>query len=170
MITKDEFLATIQHEVDIIKNLATNMPVGGLTYRPSPDQRSMLDLMQYLTYASILPLTYNISGNWDKAEHYFEGAKSVNADNFASRMDAQMQEIRELVDATSSASMNDASSQPWQEPITRGRGFIDMGLKSLVAYRMQFFLYLKAAGAAQMTSYECWIGKNTPKEKASAAS
>ena len=37
------------------------------------------------------------------------------------------------------------------------------GLKPLVAYRMQLFLYAKESGAADIGPAECWVGVSPPK-------
>jgi hypothetical protein len=40
---------------------------------------------------------------------------------------------------------------------------MDMALKCFVAYRMQFFLYLKSCGVTEMGPANCWVGVDQPK-------
>ncbi|MEN8148715.1 MAG: hypothetical protein ABFS86_02760 [Planctomycetota bacterium] len=53
---------------------------------------------------------------------------------------------------------------PWGAPTTVAAGLMDMPLKVLVAYRMQFFLYLKACGLADIGPANCRAGVDLPKE------
>ncbi len=39
---------------------------------------------------------------------------------------------------------------------------VDNVLKSLVAYRMQFFLYVKQAGCSELATPDCWVGVGAP--------
>ena len=43
-----------------------------------------------------------------------------------------------------------------------GRGILDLPLRFLVGYRMQLFLYAKAAGAPKLGTAECWWGTPWP--------
>src|SRR6188474_3380609 len=49
VLTKDELIATLQHEVRILQHLATKVDPAMLDYRPTPKQRSTLELLQYLS-------------------------------------------------------------------------------------------------------------------------
>ncbi|KND46720.1 MAG: hypothetical protein AB201_02690 [Parcubacteria bacterium C7867-006] len=49
MYTKDNFIKSLKNEVRIIKNLAKKIPEGTMDYRPTPVQRSTLELLQYLS-------------------------------------------------------------------------------------------------------------------------
>ena len=43
-------------------------------------------------------------------------------------------------------------------------GLMDMGLKTFVAYRMQFFLYIKSCGVADIGPANCWAGVDMPNQ------
>ena len=51
---------------------------------------------------------------------------------------------------------------PQMEECTLGEFLVNAVLKALTAYRMQFFLYAKAAGAEELSTADCWIGKSAP--------
>ena len=53
---------------------------------------------------------------------------------------------------------------PIGTPCTTAQFLVDAVLKCFVVYRMQFFLYLKSAGAHELTSYDCWFGIDAPEE------
>ena len=57
------------------------------------------------------------------------------------------------------------SQMPWGAPTTVAAGLMDMGLKTFVAYRMQFFLYVKACGVADIGPANCWAGVDMPKQE-----
>ena len=42
---------------------------------------------------------------------------------------------------------------------------MDMTLKCFVAYRMQFFLYVKACGVSDIGPANCWAGVDMPQQK-----
>src|SRR3954471_188673 len=49
VMTKAELIGSLQHEVDILLHLASKIDRTALDYRPTPKQRSTLELLQYLT-------------------------------------------------------------------------------------------------------------------------
>ena len=49
VLTKPELIGSLQNEVRILLHLTTKVDRGKLDYRPTPKQRSTLELLQYLT-------------------------------------------------------------------------------------------------------------------------
>jgi hypothetical protein len=156
----------MRHESAIIKHLATKVPEGSLDYRPSPPQRSMLELMQYMTCMASVPVSFTVTGSWDHAESLEKEAESVTPENFAEAMDRQIARIEEMLSDLDEAAATTAPSQmPWGSPTTVAAGLMDMGLKTYVAYRMQFFLYVKANGVADIGPANCWAGVDMPRQE-----
>ena len=50
VFTKSELIASLQHEVHILLHLAGKIDRAMLDYRPTPKQRSTLELLKYLSY------------------------------------------------------------------------------------------------------------------------
>ena len=48
VLTKDELIASLQHEVRILVHLAGKVDKSKLDYRPTPKQRSTLELLRYM--------------------------------------------------------------------------------------------------------------------------
>ena len=48
-LTKDELITSLQNEVRILQHLCTKIEPSMLDYRPTPKQRSTLELLRYLT-------------------------------------------------------------------------------------------------------------------------
>ena len=49
VLSKEELIGSLQNEVRILLHLASKVDQGKLDYRPSPKQRSTLELLQYLS-------------------------------------------------------------------------------------------------------------------------
>ncbi len=168
MITRDQLLASMRHETKVIKHLATKAPAGKLDFRPTPKQRSTLELLQYLTMCGSIGVKAMIHGNWDHAEALEKAAESVTPQNFAAAMDAQMADLEKEIRAVPEADLlTKPASMPWGAPTVLGLSLVDCGLKPLVAYRMQLFLYAKESGAAEIGPGDCWVGVDAPKKPAS---
>jgi hypothetical protein len=52
MITKQQYINSFVKELEIIKHLREKISVGMLDYRPTPKQRSTMELLQYLGHIS----------------------------------------------------------------------------------------------------------------------
>src|SRR6476646_6463839 len=49
VLTKHELIASLQNEIRILLHLASKVDPAKLDYRPTPKQRSLLELLQYMT-------------------------------------------------------------------------------------------------------------------------
>ena len=48
VLTKEELIGSLKHEVHILLHLASKVDKAKADYRPTPKQRSILELMQFL--------------------------------------------------------------------------------------------------------------------------
>src|SRR5437773_11437683 len=114
MITRDQLLATMRHETNVAKHLAGKVPAGTLDWRPTPKQRSTLELLRYLTTCAVVPVKSMIHGGWDHAEALEKASESVSPAEFAAAMDAQMAEIEREVRAIPDKDfLEKAATMPW---------------------------------------------------------
>ena len=162
MITPDQLIGSLKHEVTIIKHLGTKVTPDSLGYKPTDGQRTMLELMQYLTTCALVPARYMAVGNWDEGEALEKAAEAVTADTFAAAMDEQMTRLTDTIRGLSADGLAAERQMPWGSPCSAGRGLVDAVLKCITAYRMQFFLYLKAAGRTELGPAQCWVGFDPP--------
>jgi len=170
MFTLDQLVDSCAHETKVIQHLATKMPEGGLDYRPSPPQRSMLELMQYMTRMTAVPMIYAVDGSWDRAVDSGKATESVTPENFSAEMDRQMELIKEEAAKIADKPLDDTPcAMPWGTPCTLGEFLINAALKTFPVYRMQYFLYLKAAGASEIGSLDCWVGVDSMEPPAADA-
>lgn len=159
MVSKVEILNSMRDEIKVIKHLASKIKEEHLSYQPSEKQRTMLQLLQYLSYCGMGPATIVVTGTRDHAKKMNEDSTKVNLSNFAAAMDDQMNHIEEVLkDLDDKALSEKDATQPWGIPQKAGAALINKALKFLVGYRMQLFLYMKDAGIPNLGSSNCWMG------------
>ena len=167
MITTEQLLASMRHETKVIQHLATKVPAGKLDWRPTPGQRSTLELLQYLTTCAIVPTKAMIAGHWDDAEALENASQDVTPANFDAAMDRQMKAVEEAFRAIPENDLlTKATTAPWGTQTVLGISLVDYCLKPLVAYRMQLFLYAKESGNSALGPANCWVGRDPPKKTA----
>lgn len=164
MLTKEDFLNAVRDEIRIIKHLGTKVQDAHLAYKPSEKQRTVLQLMQYLSYCGMSSVTTVITGSREHGKKMNEDSQSVNMKNFSSKMDEQLKTIELLLkDFDDKALAERDATKPWGVPQKAGFALINKPLKFLTAYRMQFFLYLKQAGVSELGTANCWLGVDPEK-------
>lgn len=164
MITKQEIFDSIRHETKIIKHLASKLEPKHLDYKPTQNQRSMSELLQYLTFCALTPMLNIVTGNWEHAEEIAKKSANVNLENFAEAMDRQVKEVEnEINKFTEEELATKDATLPWGTPIKAGIALVEMVVKTYSVYRMQLFLYAKSAGLTELDSFDCWIGTDKPK-------
>ncbi len=157
LLTRQQLLDSIHHECSIIRHLGAKVEGEHLSYRPTEGQRSLQELLEYLTYCAVVPTRYCLTNNWDHSEQYAQQAVGVALSEFEERMLRQEEEIIALVSSFGDDDWLRPTAMPWGSECRLGEGLVNMPLKVLVAYRMQLFLYLKACGVA-IGPPNCWVG------------
>ena len=162
---KDALVTTMSLECDAARHLFTKIPAGeaSLAYRPSPGQRSTLELLRYLSFCGIGACRFAVDGAWDGYQEVARRAEAMPAAEFPSAMERQKREIAELL---SRFNDQDLATRPSKNPpgqaMPLGQALLDMPVRWLGGYRMQLFLYAKALGADLWTP-DCWYGVSMPR-------
>jgi hypothetical protein len=144
--TKAELIGSLQHEVHILLHLASKVDRSKLAYRPTPKQRSTIELLRYL---SIM------------------GPGLVQAAN-AGDLDATIAAIAAHKDAYASllGGVSDADFrveiEMFGRKTTRGAFMVNSILSGCAAYRTQLFCYLKACGRDELNTMNLWAGVDAP--------
>src|SRR5438874_12367039 len=95
ILTTPELIATLQHEVRILLHLASKVEPPMLDYRPTPKQRSTLELLRYMAIMGPTQLAViergvfdrpTLSGTWSPAE---ARAKTMTFDGVVSAITRQ---------------------------------------------------------------------------------
>lgn len=161
-MTRDDLIEALAQETKVIKHLVGKVPADRLDWRPTEGQRSMGELVRYLTHCGEIGLTNAITGNWDHAEELGRKSAEVTLDTAAQALDAQQERMAAQIRAIDESTLGEETPLPWGQPVRRGRALLEMGLKPMSAYRMQLFLYLKESGSPELNSMNCWIGIDAP--------
>ncbi|GIK52327.1 MAG: hypothetical protein BroJett014_13000 [Planctomycetota bacterium] len=161
MIDKQMVLDSMLKEIHAIKHLASKVPAGFENYRPGEKQRSMIELLRYLTYCGISGLKAGLSGNWEIGKSLAESAAKLGLTEIPAALERQASELKGLF---ASIAPDDFSrkmvQRPGQEALPLGRFILDSGFKYLPSYKMQLFLYLKQSGQQSLNSSNLWRGED----------
>jgi hypothetical protein len=169
MLSQDQFLAAVKKECAIIKHLIAQVPANGWEYRPTPPQRSTIELARYLAHVPSNVAVYATTGTWDHWEKLEGPAKSFTPEQCAKAMDQQPKAIAKLLKKFTPAKLKKATVKDFGGKKVALSEFLLGGILGvLTAYRMQLFLYAKSAGNADLTTSDCWHGKKAKPQKAAA--
>jgi hypothetical protein len=172
MCSKAIVLASVKNEAKILKHLLTQVPAGAWDYRPTPAQRSTLELVRYLAIGAAGATDFAVTGTWDAWGKLDEAAKTWQPADFPKAIDRQVALVKKTLAAVTDRAFATKKAKHWSgKSMPLGEALLDMVIKPGAAYRMQLFLYLKSAGAAHLTTSDVWQGKaaKPKKEKAAAA-
>jgi hypothetical protein len=162
MFGKNDLLAGLDLECKILIHLYEQLPrerwQETLDYRPSPDQRSTLELLTYLSYCGIGGCLAALEVGFDGYRAKVERSVGMAAEDFPAAMERQRAEMAEVLAGISEEELSTRMTKnPIGQEISLGRALMELPLRWLVAYRMQLFLYARALGADIWTP-DCWYG------------
>lgn len=159
VLTKAELIASLQNEVRILLHLATKIDRDKLDYRPTPKQRSTIELLRYLSFMG--PVLVDAA-----AAEKFDPAAWGTAEQAAAGRD-----LDQTLDAISAMSVHynnvlgSLSDSDFRTEIeifgrrhSRGAFLVNVVLAGYAAYRTQLFLYLKACGREELSTMNLWGG------------
>lgn len=167
VLTKDELIKALHNEVRVLLHLVSKVEPAMLDYRPTPKQRSLLELLQYLTIMPPIHLRGALAERWDmdlwrnawnsgEAEAKQRGLEEVKAaiaahtalitDSLDARTDEDFREQHEMFGVRQS----------------RGAWLTSLVLCHYASYRMQLFLYLKSCGREELNTLNLWVGMDAP--------
>jgi hypothetical protein len=168
MIDKTFILDQFRHETACIIHIASKLDAGNLDWRPTPAQRSTIELLRYIALTGVGPLRFFLDGKWDFWETREEELKSMQLSGFAAAMQRQLADIEALLAPMTAHDLAQRKVTDWfgraqdlDQAISR------FSLTFLSTYKMQLFLYAKQGGAT-IGSSNLWMGVD-PAPKAAAA-
>jgi hypothetical protein len=164
VLTKPELIASLQDEVRILLHLAGKIDRSKLDYRPTPKQRSTIELLRYLSMMGPALVQAAKAGA-------FDGAAWTAAEHSASArsLDEALTAIAAQPD-TYAAQLADVTDDDLRAEIdpfgagksSRGAFLVNQVLCGCAAYRTQLFLYLKACGREELNTWNLWVGIDEP--------
>jgi hypothetical protein len=163
VLTKDELIAGFQKEVRIFVHLISKVDPAKTDYRPSAKQRSVLELVRYMTVMAPA-MTESIKGGvfTPEAMGPIWGArdavsKEMNWEQAVAAVGRQSDEMTKMIEPWTDAEMRSEVNM-FGQLTTRGAALVNMVLCGYAAYRMQLFLYLKAMGREELNTMNVWGG------------
>lgn len=163
VLTKSELIANLQNEVRILQHLTTKIEPAMLDYRPTPKQRSTLELLKYLVVMGPMLVKAALSGSFDRDEWGARSAAVADKD-FAGVVAALAAHAQEY-----NALLADVPDEAFRKPVdifgnktSAGSFIVTMVLGGCAAYRTQLFCYLKSCGRAELGTMNLWGGIDPP--------
>lgn len=159
VLTKPELIQQLQHEVHILLHLASKIDGTKLHYRPTPKQRSTLELLQYLSFMGPEIVKSIKAGAFDTVS-WTQAEKAGFARDFDQTLAAI--ESQKAFYATEIGALSDADLRSdmdmFGQKSSRGSSLVSMLLCGCAAYRTQLFVYLKACGREELNTMNLWAG------------
>jgi hypothetical protein len=163
VLTKEELIAAFQKEVRILVHLISKVDPAKIDYRPSAKQRSVLELMQYMTVMAPAMTESIKSGDFSReAMGAIWGprdaaSKAMNWEQAVAAIGRQSDEMTRMLAPWTDAEFR-SEIDMFGQNTTRGAGLVNMVLCGYAAYRMQLFLYLKSMGREELNTMNLWGG------------
>lgn len=164
VLTKSELVSALQDEVRILLHLASKIDRSQLDYRPTPKQRSTMELLRYLTVMGPA-LTRAATGKGFDREAWTAASKAAEARDFdqtLAAIAAHHDEYASIVAGMSDADFRSEMTAFDGSKISCGAFIVKMVLGGCAAYRTQLFLYLKACGRHELSTSNLWRGVDAP--------
>jgi len=167
VLTTTELVETLQQEVRILLHLAGKVEPSMLEYRPTPKQRSTLELLRYMAIMGPTQLTViergvfdrpTLSAVWSPAEA--EAAK-MSFDQAVAAIGRQSDEYARRLGAWTESDFRKEVDM-FGRKSSRGLLVIWLIVNGHAAYRTQLFLYLKACGRDELSTMNLWAGADMP--------
>jgi hypothetical protein len=163
VLTKSELIGSLQHEVRILLHLAGKVERSKLDYRPSPKQRSTIELLKYLSIMGPGLVEATIRGGFDPAVWTAkqQEAEKRDFDQTLAVISGQSEVYEQLLGGIADADFR-VPIEMFGSKTTKGAFIVSLVLCGHAAYRTQLFLYLKACGREELGTMNLWAGVDAP--------
>jgi len=163
VLTQSELIATLQHQVHILLHLATKIDRTKLDYRPTPKQRSTLELLHYLSIMGPTLVRAAKAGGFDPAvwTANLKAAEARDFDQTLAAIAAQKDDFATLISGMSDDAMR-AEIEMFGQKSSVGAFLVNTVFGGYAAYRTQLFVYLKACGRVELGTMNLWAGIDAP--------
>jgi hypothetical protein len=163
VLTKSELIASLQNEVRILLHLASKIDGVSLDYRPTPKQRSTIELLRYLSVMGPELVKAAKAGALDPTvwTAAVKAADTRELDQTLTAIAAHTQSYARLLGELSDTEFR-TEIEMFGNKTTRGAFIVNFVLCGCAAYRAQLFLYLKACGREELGTMNLWAGGDAP--------
>ena len=164
VLSKQELLSTLQKESRILGHLADKVEKPMVDYRPTPKQRSALELLRYMTIMGPQLIQAAKTGGFD-VNSWTEATKAAEArdwDQTVAVIKRQGDEYAKLLGDMSDADFRAEMTGFDGNKVSKGSFIVTLVVGGHAAYRTQLFLYLKSCGREELSTYNLWQGVDAP--------
>ena len=164
VLTKAELLSSLQKEARILGHLVDKVERSMVDYRPTPKQRSSLELVRYMTIMGPQLIQAAKSGAFD-FNSWTEASKAAEArdwDQTVAVIKAQGDEYAKLLGDMSDADFRTEMTGFDGNKVSKGAFIVNLVIGGHAAYRTQLFCYLKSCGRDELSTYNLWQGMDAP--------
>lgn len=168
VLTKQELVESLQNEARILVHLVSKVQPSMLDYRPTPKQRSTIELLRYLTHMGPLLLPSIKGGQFDTAawQAATQSAAAKNFEQISASIATLSDQYTQLANGFSDDDFR-GEIDMFGAKRTRGAHIVSLVLGGHAAYRTQLFLYLKANGRDELNTFNLWGGVDGTMQAAS---
>ena len=164
VLTKSELIASLQKEVRILVHLAGKLDRSMIDYRPTPKQRSSLELLRYMSIMGPQLVQAGKAGGfdgaaWGAAQKEAEGR---DFDQTVAAIAAQSDLYAKLLGDMSDADFRTEMTGFDGNKVSKGSFIVNLVLSGHAAYRTQLFGYLKSCGREELSTFNLWQGVDAP--------
>lgn len=163
VLTKPELIGSLQNEVRVLQHLITKIEPPMVDYRPTPGQRSTIELLRYLNAMGPVLVKSALTGTFDEAAWGAKAAAVADKDlaGVAAELAKQADEYQDLL-----ANVTDEQFRKEIEIFgvkgSAGSFIVNLVIGGCAAYRTQLFCYLKACGRNELNTMNLWAGIDQP--------
>ena len=164
VLTKSELIESLQKEVRILVHLAGKIERSMTDYRPTPKQRSALELLRYMSIMGPELVKAAKAGGFDM-NSWTEATKAAEARDFDQTVAAlgkQGDEYARLLGDMSDADFRAEMTGFDGNKVSKGAFIVNLVVAGHAAYRTQLFCYLKSCGREELSTYNLWQGVDAP--------
>ena len=160
VLTKQELIGALQNEVRLFLHLAGKIDRNQLDYRPTPKQRSTIELLRYMSVMGPALLKAIKAGAFDREgfQAAMTEANAMNFDQVLGAIENQRGAYAEILGSYSDEDFRGEIDLFGAGKASRGSVIAHLVLGGCAAYRMQLFLYLKACGRDELNTMNLWSG------------
>jgi len=159
VLTKSELISSLQNEVRILVHLVGKVQPEMVDYRPTPKQRSTIELLRYLTVMGPA-LVPSIKSGAFQQDFFTTQTQKAAAMDFAAltkSLEGQAAFYADAVGAFSDEELR-GEIEMFGSKATRGQLLVNLVLCGHAAYRTQLFCYLKSCGREELNTMNLWGG------------
>ncbi len=168
VLAKHELIQCLRNEVNLVLHLASKIDPAKSDYRPTPGQRSTLELLRYLAIVGPIHLRAAMADAFDPdvwRNLWQNGEAHTKQMGIQEAKDAIAQHrelFTELLETRPDSDFRD-ELEMFGHTASRGSWLVNLVLCHYTAYRMQLFLYLKSSGRAELNTLNLWVGVDSMK-------